>query len=241
MEKRYWSVLLLLANLLVAARAATPVANIQVNGNIMPPTCTVNGAAESDIIFDLGAISPSLIPLSEPYIYPPNIRRNQVTVECDALTYLTFNAIDTYAASTLNFPPIVAANRQPLIFRLVDARDTTKSVGGIIYHWGNVKVDDRSAFISRANDINANAGGGNNLLVAGTTNGWTNTQQFKVALNELDLSLGKLFSLTFLTTSGVSSFPIFMISQQELADKEIDISDGLDFISEAVVIFKFGI
>ena len=241
MKKKHWNLLLLATNLLFSVGATVPVANIQINGKITPPTCTVNGAAQSDVIFDLGAISPSLIPLSGPYIYPRNIRSNKVIIECDAVTYLTFKATDTYANSALTFPAIVSATLQPLIFRLVDTQDTTKSVGGIIYYWWGAQVDGNDVFVSRANDINASAGGGNNLLVAETTNGWTHTQQMKVDINQLDLSPGKLFSLTFSTTSGTASYPIFIISQQELETKGIDISNGLDFTGETVLTFRFGI
>ncbi len=41
--------------------AKTPVANLKINGDIKPPTCTVNGATQSDVIFNLGKISPTLI------------------------------------------------------------------------------------------------------------------------------------------------------------------------------------
>ena len=241
MKKKHWNLLLLATNLLFSVGATVPVANIQINGKITPPTCTVNGAAQSDVIFDLGAISPSLIPISEPYIYPRNIRSNKIIIECDAVTYLTFNATDTYATSALTFPSNISANIQPLIFRLVDTQDTSKSVGGIIYYWWGAQVDGNDVFVSRSNDINANAGGGNNLLVAEATNGWTHVQQMKTDIDKLDLSPGKVFSLSFSTTSGTASYPIFIISQQELETKEIDISNGLDFTGETVLTFRFGI
>ncbi|EOV8629492.1 TPA: fimbrial protein, partial [Proteus mirabilis] len=44
--------------------AKAPVANLKINGDIKPPTCTINGATQSDVIFDYGVISPTLIPQS---------------------------------------------------------------------------------------------------------------------------------------------------------------------------------
>ncbi|HIE6172277.1 TPA: fimbrial protein, partial [Proteus mirabilis] len=44
--------------------AKSPVANLKINGDIKPPTCTINGATQSDVIFDYGVISPTLIPQS---------------------------------------------------------------------------------------------------------------------------------------------------------------------------------
>ena len=76
--------------------AKTPAANLKINGDIKPPTCTVHGATQSDVIFDYGVISPTLIPQSKNYEYPLATGKNTVTVECDAKTYLTFVASDTW-------------------------------------------------------------------------------------------------------------------------------------------------
>lgn len=231
----------LLSALVSANTLSAPTANIKVTGDIKPPTCTVNGLTQNDILFDLGNISSSLIPQSEPYLYPRGIAENTVNIECDADTYLTFNATDTYASSSLTLPDIITGNKAPVVFHLVDAKDTTKSVGGIFFFWKNVKVDGKEAFISSSNDANSDAYTGNNILVTEVTNGWTNTQQFKVDKNSLDLVAGKLFSATFATPTNVNSYPTFLLSGKELSDKSIDTSNSVDFIGEAVLTFNFSV
>ncbi|WP_421649299.1 hypothetical protein [Moellerella wisconsensis] len=69
---------------------------IKVTGDIKPPTCTVNGSTQNNLVFDLGKISPSLIPQSTIYKYDIKTAQGTITVACDANTYLTFKAIDTY-------------------------------------------------------------------------------------------------------------------------------------------------
>ncbi|SUC07090.1 fimbrial subunit [Proteus mirabilis] len=102
--------------------AKTPVANLKINGDIKPPTCTVHGATQSDVIFDYGVISPTLIPQSKNYEYPLATGKNTVTVECDAKTYLTFVASDTYDSAEL-------ANDTTGQFHLVDKANPEAAVG----------------------------------------------------------------------------------------------------------------
>lgn len=241
MKKQLLSLSVLTAFLSMSAFAAGPVANIQVTGDIKPPTCTVNGATQNDVIFDLGKISPSLIPSSEPYLYPKGLAENTVNINCDAETYLAFNAIDTYATSELVLPSVITGNKNSVVFHLVDTNDTTKSVGGIFFYWKNVQVDGENAFISRANDANSDASAGSDLLITTATNGWTKSKQTVVAINELDLISGKMFSATFATPTNVTAYPTFLLSEQELSNKNIDITNGLDFMGEAVLTFKFGV
>ncbi|HGN1887798.1 TPA: fimbrial protein, partial [Proteus mirabilis] len=56
--------LTMLAIISTPVLAKSPVANLKINGDIKPPTCTINGATQSDVIFDYGVISPTLIPQS---------------------------------------------------------------------------------------------------------------------------------------------------------------------------------
>ncbi len=68
------------AALLCSSAFSAPIGNLKVAGDIKPPTCTVNGATQSDVIFDYGRISPSLIPVSSVYQYPANLATNTVTI-----------------------------------------------------------------------------------------------------------------------------------------------------------------
>ncbi|MCW2257591.1 type 1 fimbria pilin [Providencia alcalifaciens] len=235
MKKQLLGLSVLVAFLSTSALAAGPVANIQVTGDIKPPTCTVNGATQSDVIFDLGKISPSLIPQSQNYKYPTNITKNTVTVECDANTYLTFNAIDTYGDTPLD---VGTTTKGDGIFHLVDNDNITTSVGGILFVWATPTVDGNPAYISRANDVPLSFTGDSAVLAKQVTNGWTATQQTSVDKNELDLIAGKVFSTTFKQGNSSSAF---ILSRDSLNEKQIDITNGLDFIGEAVLAFSFGV
>ena len=63
--------LTMLAIISTPVLAKSPVANLKINGDIKPPTCTINGATQSDVIFDYGVISPTLIPQSKIYSILP--------------------------------------------------------------------------------------------------------------------------------------------------------------------------
>ncbi|MDM3729958.1 fimbrial protein, partial [Proteus mirabilis] len=119
--------------------AKSPVANLKINGDIKPPTCTINGATQSDVIFDYGVISPTLIPQSKIYSYPASMVQNTVTVECDAKTYLTFVASDTYDNTELS------VNNTSDWFHLVDKANPEIAVGASYFVWDNVIVDGKPA------------------------------------------------------------------------------------------------
>ncbi len=150
--------------------AKTPIANLKINGDIKPPTCTINGATQSDVIFDLGKISPSLIPKSSNYIYPHNTTSTNVTIECDANTYLTFKATDTYVNSQLDLDQ-TSKTKASGIFHLVNKDQVDTSVGGILFVWYNVTVDGKPAFISRANDATVGFSDNKTVIVKEVTNG----------------------------------------------------------------------
>nr|MBO8919322.1 type 1 fimbrial protein [Proteus mirabilis] len=65
--------------------AKTPVANLKINGDIKPPTCTINGG-NVDLVYNLGNISPSVIPNDMTYNQLPSIS-NTLTVTCDSSTF----------------------------------------------------------------------------------------------------------------------------------------------------------
>ena len=206
--------------------AKTPVANLKINGDIKPPTCTVHGATQSDVIFDYGVISPTLIPQSKNYEYPLATGKNTVTVECDAKTYLTFVASDTYDSAEL-------ANDTTGQFHLVDKANPETAVGAAFFIWTNITVDGKPAYISRANDVAITGNKFNN-----PTNGWTSEQQSDINKNSLSLISGEIFQANF--SQGKTS-RTFILSKDALSKKGIDIADGLDFVGEVVLTFNFGV
>ncbi|HGN9249898.1 TPA: fimbrial protein, partial [Proteus mirabilis] len=171
--------------------AKAPVANLKINGDIKPPTCTINGATQSDVIFDYGVISPTLIPQSTIYSYPASIAQNTVTIECDAKTYLTFVASDTYADTELS------VNNTSGWFHLVDKANPEIAVGASYFVWDNVIVDGKPAYISRATDVAITGNDFYNVLYKGPTNGWTSKKQSDTNKNSLDLIAGKVFQSNF--------------------------------------------
>ena len=212
--------------------AKTPVANLKINGDIKPPTCTVHGATQSDVIFDYGVISPTLIPQSKNYEYPLATGKNTVTVECDAKTYLTFVASDTYDSAEL-------ANNTLAQFHLVDKENPETAVGAASFLWEDVTVDSKPAYISRANDVTITETNYYNVLYKGATNGWTSEQQKgNVSKESLALIPGEVFQAVF---KDVYKIPSFLLSKDALNKKGIDLSNGLDFIGEAVFTFNFGV
>ncbi|WP_368940090.1 fimbrial protein [Proteus mirabilis] len=212
--------------------AKAPVANLKINGDIKPPTCTINGVTQSDVIFDYGVISPTLIPKSTIYSYPASIAQNTVTIECDAKTYLTFVASDTYADTELS------VNNTSGWFHLVDKANPEIAVGATLFVWDNITVDSKPAYISRANDVAITGDSFNNVLYKGATNGWTSEKQSGVNKNSLKLISGEIFQSNF--RQGMTK-NTFILSRDELSKKGIDLSNGLDFMGEAVLTFNFGV
>ncbi|WP_240091745.1 DUF1120 domain-containing protein, partial [Proteus mirabilis] len=213
--------LTMLAIISTPVLAKSPVANLKINGDIKPPTCTINGATQSDVIFDYGVISPTLIPQSKIYSYSDIGVQNTVTIECDAKTYLTFTASDTYADTELS------VNNTSGWFHLVDKKNPETAVGATLFVWDNVTVDSKPAYISRANDVAITGDSFNNVLYKGATNGWTSEKQSGVNKNSLKLISGEIFQSNF--RQGMTQ-NTFILSRDELSKKGIDLSDGLDFM-----------
>ncbi|WP_163892384.1 DUF1120 domain-containing protein, partial [Proteus mirabilis] len=207
--------LTMLAIISTPVLAKSPVANLKINGDIKPPTCTVNGATQSDVIFDYGVISPTLIPQSTVYSYSDIGVQNTVTIECDAKTYLTFTASDTYADTELS------VNNTSGWFHLVDKANPETAVGAAFFAWDNVTVDSKPAYISRANDVSITGTSYNNALYKGPTNGWTSEKQTSVDKNALALISGEIFQASFRQGMTMSTF---ILSRDELSKKGIDLS-----------------
>ncbi|MCT0098244.1 fimbrial protein [Proteus mirabilis] len=224
--------LTMLAIISTPVLAKSPVANLKINGDIKPPTCTINGATQSDVIFDYGVISPTLIPQSTVYSYSDIGVQNTVTIEYDAKTYLTFTASDTYADTELS------VNNTSGWFHLVDKANPETAVGAAFFAWDNVTVDSKPAYISRANDVSITGTSYNNALYKGPTNGWTSEKQTSVDKNALTLISGEIFQASFRQGLTMSTF---ILSRDELSKKGIDLSNGLDFMGEAVLTFNFGV
>ena len=224
--------LTMLAIISTPVLAKSPVANLKINGDIKPPTCTINGATQRDVIFDYGVISPTLIPQSTVYSYSDIGVQNTVTIECDAKTYLTFTASDTYADTELS------VNNTSGWFHLVDKANPETAVGAAFFAWDNVTVDSKPAYISRANDVSITGTSYNNALYKGPTNGWTSEKQTSVDKNALALISGEIFQASFRQGMTMSTF---ILSRDELSKKGIDLSNGLGFIGEAVLTFNFGV
>jgi len=237
MKKIYLILLLLVENLLSPVRAAVPVANIQVAGNIAPPTCIINGGND-DLLYSLGNFSPSLTTNNNLYILPA--LSNPLTVSCDAETYLTFRATDAYE----NPDMIIIGTESPFsrftTFNLVNTEDTTQQVGGIAFRLTSATVDGQKAYVSRANDSPDNTSYNSpTALQKNVTVGWTSTEQRGVALEELDLLAGKIFTTTVVVRN--TDNRSYILPNNILIANGIDISGRTDFIGQAILTFKFSI
>lgn len=234
---------ILIAMLVSVSATAAPVANLKISGEIKAPTCTVNGSEQADLIYNLGAVSPSLIPQSTGYNGLPSVS-NTLSVNCDAATYLTFKATDTYANDFIQGPGMTSHYKE-VTFNLVDANSPDKTVGGIQYRWDSVKADGIDTYISRANDGPGDDGDwpANNKLMKGVTNGWTKKQQKDVDPAELELVSASNFSASFSNslseTTGWSN--TYLLPKDELAKQGVDLSNGIDYISNAILTFSFGV
>lgn len=242
MKKQLISLSLLATCISINAFAAGPTANIQVTGDIKPPTCTVNGG-DNDLLYNLGNISPSVIPQDSTYNGLPSLTNN-LTVTCDAETFLTFKATDNYPNEFIQTPGM-NSNYQAHTFNLVDDTDTTKTVGGVGFAWDNVTVDGETAYLSRANDGDYDNGtwAGANWMIKGATTGWTGEQQKYVAPSALSLLSGKNFTATFKNSTGVNYgvARTYLHSKNMLTDDGVDIADGVDYLGQIVLTFNFGV
>ncbi|EMY0058286.1 fimbrial protein [Providencia rettgeri] len=220
---------------------SAPVANLKVSGDIKPPTCTVNGEMLSDINFNHGSISPTVIPESSEYAL--DFKSQKMVINCDASTYLTFKATNVYERDT--YPSGFYLSRESTIFSLVDNKDIQKVIGGVAFNISQPKVDNVSVGFSRGNDgVDTNASfGGAYRLLKGATMGWTREVINNIDPSSMDLVPGKQFSAYLIVDSAVSSgIPnSYILSKKQLADTGVDLSEGVDFVGQAILTFNFGI
>lgn len=214
---------------------SAPIANIKVLGDIKPPTCKINGVEQNDVVLNFGKISTSLIPLSNYYELKGDVARNKVTITCDAETYLTFIATDTYADSQA-FPSNVAAIQY---FHLVNMLDTNQTIGGAVINWDNVYVDGKPSYISRVDVPEARR---DDILYQNIINGFTAAKQSNIGSDAKNLNLisGKVFSAEF-GDFDTSTYNSFIFSKNIMNGRKINFNDGIDYIGEAVISFSFGV
>lgn len=237
MKKIFLILLLIVENLLSPVRAAVPAANIQVAGNITPPTCIVNGGND-DLLYSLGNLSPSLTANNNLYLLPAI--SNLLTVSCDAETYLTFRATDAYENPDMIIIGVDSEPARFTIFNLVNTEDTTQQIGGITFRLTSATVDGQEAYISRANDSPDNTSYNSvKTLQKNVTVGWTSTEKRGVALEELDLLAGKTFATTIVVRN--TDNRSYILPNEILIKNGIDISGRTDFVGKAILTFRFSI
>ncbi len=204
-------------------------ANINVLGEIKPPTCLINGANQSDIIFSLPTISPRFLLKSSSYdISKLGKIKKEITVVCDAETFLTFNASDVYANI------IHSMSTSPYFFSVVSSKEVDKSIGSMLFVYEDVKVDSIKAYISA-------------VLPKGQTNpivlsknaliGWSKSENASASNAELFkvLKSGKIFSLSLVNSS------TYINSIDSLTASGIDLASEVNYQGEVILTFNFGV
>lgn len=221
----------LLALTLVAiagSALAAPVGNLKISGLVTPPTCTINGVEQGELVANFGAVAPSwllatgLSAENNKFISEISI---PLTVSCDAQTFLSFIPTDTYAGRN------VGTNSQ---FRsaLVAASNTSVDIGFSYIQMSNVKVDGKGVEFGRSSS--SYTGTGRNYVVPGAINAWTTVQQFNVAPSALSLAAGRVFT----TDLNVSAH---LYSREKLQAQSLDLTEQIDYIGENVLAFSFGV
>ncbi|WP_140187734.1 type 1 fimbrial protein [Providencia stuartii] len=232
MKKHLLGVSLLSVLVSSNAMAAGPVANIQVNGDIKPPTCTVNGG-DNDLVFDFGKISSSLIPRDTSYGLPTV--SNTLSVSCDAETYLTYTPTDVNSISDYikdRYP-----NHYKGQFSLIDVI-TGKEIGAVTFAIQSPTVDGKAVNIQAVKDDTSL---GANALVKNRLAGWAKTSIKVDTPEQLELIAGKQFQMNIRTYNSSSTMYSIIKPASVLAADGIDISNGIDFTGQAIMTFNFGV
>ncbi|HEJ9413232.1 TPA: fimbrial protein [Proteus mirabilis] len=200
------------------AFAAAPTAKLKVTGTIQPPTCTINGETSETTVEYKFDVSPGLFPAKGNLTLEP-ISHN-ITVTCDARTYLAFVPTDDRAGSELEES---AANFGLGTYQTKgdneEAVDTKIGFYGITMKNATVKptADDEETKVS--------------VLYNGSVNSTQNLQKEKAfawARTSTEFSAGEVFAADFEVKPTINS---------ELKNSDGDAKlDGLATLS-----FQFGI
>ncbi|MDD9341580.1 MAG: fimbrial protein [Providencia heimbachae] len=204
-------------------------ANINVLGEIKPPTCLINGASQSDIIFSLPTISPKFLLKSSSYDLSKLEKvKKEITVICDAETYLTFKTSDAYASTGSSM------SQYPYYFSLVSSKETEKSIGSILFSYTDIKVDSNKAYISAVLPS-----GNTNVMVLykNALTGWSKSENDLASNAELFkvLKSGKVFAFS------INNEATYIDSIDRLTASGIDLASEVNYQGEVVLTFNFGV
>ncbi|CAG9412702.1 TPA: fimbrial protein [Providencia alcalifaciens] len=195
-------------------------ANIKVSGVVKMPTCLINGHEQSDIVFELVKTSPRYLSQTSYTVLQSPVKKN-VTITCDAETYLTYRATDTYQSTP--WPTASGDN----YFFMVNSDHTDKSIGAVVFSVSDVTIDAKTAFVAK-DGVTEN----NGIMTKKILNGF-GTKSSTIFANKL--TAGKVFSADFLTSS------VYISSINQLTASGIDLTSNVDYQAEAVLAFNFGI
>lgn len=219
----------ILATITGSAFAAGPVANLKIDGRVTPPTCTINGADQGELIAEFDAVTPSWLKESGTGIQFGSERTIPMTINCDALTYMTFVATDTYSAAGA----IKSGNSDSESFSALVATDkTTSGVGITVTEMNNMKVDGKTAYFGRQTSKYTYTS--LNRIVPGAITAWTTEQQMNVDPKTFKMAAGKTFAADMFVRN-------FLYSRAEITAKGINLTEQVDYVGETVLTFNFGI
>ncbi|HHQ2586828.1 TPA: hypothetical protein ACSPKR_004261, partial [Providencia rettgeri] len=223
---------------LCSSAFSAPVGNLKVAGDIKQPTCNINGGND-EVIFDYGQISPSLLKqnVATPFYVHGNRIKN-LSVSCDAATFLTFVTTESYPLKSYSFYPSINLwpDASKWLYGVVDTQ-TGKEVGaagGLHIDTATATVDGRKAYVSFV----STGVDSSSMLVKNQRGGWTKTNQGGTTVTSpsgLNLAPGKLFSLD------INAPGLYLKSVRDLTADGVDISNGIDFIGQIVMTFNFGV
>lgn len=217
-----------LAVMTSSALAAAPVANLKIDGKVTPPTCTINGAEKGELVADFGAVSPSWLLASGLSFKNGSTITLPLTVNCDALTYMTFTPTDTHGAVDIGQSGTTDAAS---FSALVSTDKPSAGVGFSVANLKNMTVDGKPAFYGRQTSKFTYT---EPRIVPGAIGAWTTEQQMNVSPNTLKLASGKIFTADVDVKN-------FLFSRAQISAKGIDLTEQVDYVGETVLAFNFGI
>ncbi|HBE9180537.1 DUF1120 domain-containing protein [Serratia fonticola] len=219
----------LLALVLAAASGsafAAPIANLKIDGKVTPPTCTINGEEQGELLVNFGAVSPTWLlatGLTSEDFKLVGTQTVPLTISCDAQTYMTFIPVDTYAGRDVGL-----VNRSAL----VAASDTSILVGNSYFEMSNMTVDGKTAFLGR--ETSAYGAANVAIPVPGARAAWTSEMQTNVASSAFKMVAGKVFAADLQVYAR-------LYSKARLQAANLDLTEQIDYIGENVLAFNFGI